>query len=157
MTSIIAQINQMQSDANKMQAAETAENGATKELDQNAFLMLMMEQLKYQDPLEPTGNTEFLAQQAQFTQVSELQKMNDAMNSLTSSLTEFATSMNANNEVVQASTMIGKEVSVTNPDDKTQTITGKVSSVNFSNGYAALEINGKEYPMSYVYKITGEE
>ena len=60
----------MQSYTNIQKAQEQAINGASKEMGQDAFLLLMMEQLKYQDPLAPVGNTEFLAQQAAFTQVS---------------------------------------------------------------------------------------
>ena len=55
--------------------AENAKNNVGRtELDQNAFLQLLMVQLQNQDPMNPTDNQEFIAQQAQFTQVTELQK-----------------------------------------------------------------------------------
>ena len=41
----------------------------SQELDGDAFLMLMLEQLKNQDPTNPMDNSEMLAQQAQFSQL----------------------------------------------------------------------------------------
>lgn len=134
------QITSMQSYTNMLQAEKTAKNGVSQELGQDAFLMLMMEQLKYQDPLEPVGNTEFLAQQASFTQVSELQKLNDALNT--------------NSQVTQACGLMGKYVSLVDPSDTTKTIEGEVSAVTFSGGSAQIMVNGKEYPLGLVMGIT---
>lgn len=138
--SIQSQITNMQSYTNIQKAQEQAINGASKEMGQDAFLLLMMEQLKYQDPLAPVGNTEFLAQQAAFTQVSELQKLNDAMS--------------VNSQVTQACSLIGKMVAMTDPNDATKFIEGEVSAVTFSGGSAQLVINGSEYPMNNLLAVT---
>ena len=45
---------------------------ANSELGQDAFLKLLVAQLKYQDPLNPADGAEFLAQTAQFTMVEKL-------------------------------------------------------------------------------------
>ena len=37
-------------------------------LDKDAFLQLLVAQMKYQDPLEPTDNTEYVAQLATFSE-----------------------------------------------------------------------------------------
>ncbi|MGB3412746.1 MAG: flagellar hook capping FlgD N-terminal domain-containing protein [Microthrixaceae bacterium] len=42
------------------------------ELDKDAFLKLLVAQLKYQDPLSPADPAEFMAQTAQFTTVEKL-------------------------------------------------------------------------------------
>ena len=39
------------------------------DLDVNDFLQLLVAQMQYQDPLEPTDNTQYIAQMATFTQV----------------------------------------------------------------------------------------
>ena len=37
--------------------------------DKDAFMQILVAQMKYQDPLEPTSNTEYISQYATFTQV----------------------------------------------------------------------------------------
>lgn len=49
------------------------------------FLTLLVAQLSNQDPLNPAEDTEYIAQLATFTQVEELQKLNEGMTSLVES------------------------------------------------------------------------
>ena len=44
-------------------------------LDINDFLALMVAQMQYQDPLEPTDNTQYIAQMATFSQVEATKSM----------------------------------------------------------------------------------
>ena len=138
-SSIQSQVTQMQSNTNIMKGQELKKTGASQELGQDAFLMLMMEQLKYQDPLAPVGNTEFLAQQAAFTQVSELQQLNDAVNS--------------SSQVTQACALMGEHVTLTDPNDSKKTISGEVTAVTFSNNSAQLVIGEKEYPLNLLIGV----
>lgn len=75
---------------------------------QDAFLTLMITQLKNQNPMEPMTNGEFLGQLAQFTSASKLDDMQQ-------SFADFATSMQSN-QALQASSMVGREVLVS--DDR---------------------------------------
>jgi flagellar basal-body rod modification protein FlgD len=52
------------------------------ELGKDAFLKLLVTQLQYQDPLDPTENEEFVAQLAQFSQVEQLTTANDSLETL---------------------------------------------------------------------------
>lgn len=123
------------------------------ELGQDAFLKLLLTELENQNPLEPMGNTEFISQQAQFTQINELQKLNDSFSSQTTQMQLLNTSTALNNQVMQASNLVGKEVTVVNPENTEETITGTVTAANFTDGNATVTINGKDYALGYVTKI----
>lgn len=74
------------------------------ELGQAEFLQLMTAQLKFQDPLKPLENSEFLGQIAQFSTVSGIQSMERSMSQLSTSL--------QSNQALQAAGLVGKGVLV---------------------------------------------
>ncbi len=59
-------------------------------LDQQDFLMLLTTQLKNQDPTKPLDSTQFVAQLAQFSQVSGVQEMNASLAALTAGMKSSA-------------------------------------------------------------------
>ncbi|HMM78343.1 MAG: flagellar hook assembly protein FlgD [Gammaproteobacteria bacterium] len=77
---------------------------ADKSLGQDAFLELMITQLKNQDPTNPMQNGEFLSQMAQFGTVSGINDLQKSFTSLASAL--------QSSQALQASTMVGREVEV---------------------------------------------
>lgn len=58
----------------------------TTELDQNAFMKLMLEQLKHQDPMSPMDNSQFIQQTSMMTMVEKLTRMTSLMEESNSSL-----------------------------------------------------------------------
>lgn len=48
-------------------------------LDKDAFLKILVTQLKYQNPLQPTNDTEFIGQMAQFSTLEQTQNTNKAI------------------------------------------------------------------------------
>ena len=50
------------------------------EMGQDQFLQLLVAQMQYQYPLEPTSNTEWVAQMATFSMVESLNNMQEAFN-----------------------------------------------------------------------------
>ncbi len=74
------------------------------ELGQQEFLDLMVAQLRNQDPFAPLENGEFIAQMAQFSQVTGLEKLQTSFDQLATSL--------QSNQALQASTMVGRTVLV---------------------------------------------
>jgi len=70
-------------------------------LDPDAFMNMLVTQLKYQDPLDPMKTNEFMSQLAQLTQVERLQNIYD-------SLTNLETTMDTGNLL----DMMGKKISV---------------------------------------------
>ena len=57
----------------------SASRGPNQELGKNEFLSLLAAQMQYQDPLEPTKDTAFVAQLAQFTSLEQLTNLNTTM------------------------------------------------------------------------------
>ena len=52
------------------------------QLGQDAFLKLLVTQLRYQDPTKPIADTEFIAQLAQFSSLEQLTTIADATSEL---------------------------------------------------------------------------
>ncbi|SDG36671.1 flagellar basal-body rod modification protein FlgD [Selenomonas sp. WCT3] len=119
------------------QAANKTDNSA---LGKDAFLQLLVTQMKYQDPLDPQDNGEYLAQLAQFSALEQMTNVSDGLKNVSDLVSNIDTSV----LVGQLSSMIGKDVqwavttTTTDADGKeTKTTTkleGKVSGVSISDG-----------------------
>lgn len=103
------------------------------DLGQDAFLQLMITQMKNQDPLSPQSNSEFVAQLAQFSSVQGLEKLNTNFNSFSSSF--------QSNQALQASSLVGRSVSVVG--DKSILNPGGIvsGSVNLPSSTSDLKVN----------------
>ncbi|MBP3826000.1 MAG: hypothetical protein ILA11_09750 [Butyrivibrio sp.] len=117
---------------------ETTNKTAPTGYDKDAFMQILVAQMKYQDPMEPTSNTEYINQYATFTQVEQLSNMANAMS------------------LSRASEMVGKTVVVsqTNSDTgKTTEVEGTVDFVTYSGNKAYLNINGTNYSIDDVSQV----
>jgi flagellar basal-body rod modification protein FlgD len=74
------------------------------ELGLDTFLKLMVTQLNNQDPMKPMENNTFLSQIAQFGSVTGLDKLNNQIQSLSTSLTS--------GQALQAGSLVGHQVLV---------------------------------------------
>ena len=120
-------------------AKETKKSGST--MDKEAFLKLLVAQMKYQDPLEPTSNTEFVSQYAQFSSLEQMQNMSATL------------------ELSRASTLVGQTVSVNTTDStgKSTTIQGVVDYVVYENNKAYVSIGGELYSLDDVYGVANQQ
>ncbi len=119
-------------------------------LDKNAFMQLLVTQLQNQDPLEPVQNEDFVAQLANFSSLEQLESLNDNVVGMT-----FLNQSNALlSQLTQGSSLIGKEVSWTDPDTGTESA-GLVRSVKIVDGVAVLNINGQNVPLATVNEVLG--
>ena len=111
-----------------LKKANTADKNG---MDKDAFLQLLVAQMQYQDPLEPTSNTEYISQYAQFSQVEQMQNMA------------------ATSELARATSLVGQEVYVktTTSKGESKLIYGKVDYVVFENGKAYLSIDESLYSL----------
>ncbi len=109
----------------------TNKTNANNDMDKDSFLQLLVAQMKYQDPLQPTSNTEYISQYAQFSQVEQMQNMSSSM------------------DLQRASTLVGQEVSIktTSASGEIKTVEGRVDYVVYENNKAYLSIGGSLYAM----------
>ena len=109
-------------------------------MDKDAFLQLLVAQMKYQDPLEPTSNTEYISQYATFSQVEQMQNMAATM------------------ELSRASSMVGKlvEVQTTDSNGEVKSIQGTVEYVTYENNKAYVSIDGNLYSADDVTAVVDE-
>jgi flagellar basal-body rod modification protein FlgD len=109
-------------------------------LGQDAFLKLMIAQLKYQDPMNPSDGAEFLAQTAQFTQVEKLNELVTAQQSLVSAQL-----------MLSASSLVGRSVTYTGADGVA--VTGVVQSAKFGGSNPTVKVGDTDVPLSSVKEV----
>jgi len=84
----------------QIQQDKQAKGGS--ELGKDAFMELMLAQMKNQDPLKPQENGDFVAQLAQFSSLEEMQNLSGTVDDVAG---QFRSS-----QALQASAMVGKSV-----------------------------------------------
>jgi len=102
-------------------------------MGKDAFLKILVEQLKNQNPAEPLKDREFIAQMAQFSSVEQMMNMSSDMTALRQSL-GFV------------SGLIGKEVAWTTVDQTGASITGSglVEAVIIKDGAQYVKVGGAD-------------
>lgn len=118
---------------------------SAKQLGQDAFLRLLIEQLKNQDPTNPVEDKEFIAQMAQFNSLEQMMQLNR----------NFATLSNNINSN-QALNLLGRKVSVeVGKDGDGQPIVrdGLVSAV-YPGETIKITVAGQDYPLAAIRKIS---
>jgi flagellar basal-body rod modification protein FlgD len=107
--------------------------------DYNAFLRLLVAQLKNQDPTKPIDSTQYMAQLAAFSNVEQAMQMNAKLDYL---MTSFALS--------QAEGLIGRTITTAD-----ESVTGTVEAVYIVSGAAVAKLdNGKEVLLGEGIKIS---
>ncbi len=108
--------------------------------DKDMFLKLLVAQMKYQDPMNPTDSSEFLSQSAQFT---ALEKM--------STTAEQVTQLVGLQMAFGASSLVGR--TVTYPMDDGTSVSGLVSSVKFTSSGPILTVDGVDVDFTDVTSV----
>ena len=118
------------SDAGGGQAKTKSTMNENKEM----FLKLLVAEMQYQDPLQPTDNSEYVKELSQFTQVETLNAVQDDV------------------EKLAANALVGKYVSITDGETG-QTIDGKVDYVYSDSGVNYVSVDGNTYKVSDITSV----
>jgi flagellar hook assembly protein FlgD len=109
------------------------------ELGKDQFLQLLVAQLANQNPLEPQGDTEFIAQLAQFTMLEQMQNLG------------------ATSTTSQSYNLIGKYVTVqaVNEDtgEKADPVFGRVDGVIKQDNVDYIIVGDKKYKLSEISSV----
>ncbi len=125
----------------------------SKELGQDDFLRIMIEQLRSQNPLEPQDNSEFFSQMVQFQSLDAMQTMTNAIRYLAEV-----------SELAQASALVGRNVTalIEGPSDpetsmpgNQEEVTGTVAKVTFAERGAVLHLeDGLQIPIAKIVAVS---
>ena len=99
-------------------------------LGKDDFLKLLVGQLKNQDPMNPSSDTDFIGQMAQFSQLEQTTNMADANAQLV-----------AQQSGARAVALLGRSVTYPDPSTGVST-TGVVEQVAWAGGLPSLTVGG---------------
>ena len=130
----------------KVVANYTSDTNTTKKgsdsVDQDAFLKILVAEMQYQDPLQPSSNTEWVSQMASFSQIEELQN-------LSSSMSEQG-----------AYALVGKRVIIAASENTTgevNYVTGIVQCIEKQSDGIYLSVNDYLYKYDQLYSVVDED
>ena len=132
-------------------SAGSAETGSTQAsaaarassmLDREAFLKLLVAQLKYQDPSKPVDASEMISQSAQLSVVDKLDQISTAL-----------IESGSTNRLALGASIIGKSVTFVGPNETT--VTQTVSAVRFVGTDMVLRAGTWDVPLGSVVSFGG--
>ncbi len=113
-------------------------------LGKDQFLQLLITQLRHQDPMSPVEDKEFIAQLAQFSSLEQMQNLNTNMSDMMLAQQKLTA-------LAQATQMIGQNVELFTKEG--ESLFGKVSGVQFKDGWPEIMVDGKLYNFAEVVAI----
>ena len=123
---------------NSSLSSATAAATGNQSLGKDAFLQLLVTQLKNQDPLSPQDNGAFVSQLAQFSSLEGINTLNDSVNNISSNY--------SSSQALQASSLVGRSI-ITQTDtalvDTSKSMTGSVA-VTAATGNVSVKITDKD-------------
>ncbi len=129
-------INNGEAANSKMQTSSLSKSVEKSKLDYDSFLQLLCAEMQYQDPLEPTTNTDYVAQLATFSQLEA-----------TLSMQNTTTTNMANN-------LVGKIVLIDSETETgTDSVEGVVDYVKYVNDTTYVSVNDKLYKLDDVKQV----
>ena len=127
--------------AAETQYGATVSSSDPRALGKHDFLKLLVAQLRYQDPLEPLNNAEFMSQVAQFSMLEEIQNLNSSFEK-----SAFV------QKLTQAASMVGMRAEVLDPVTRDR-ITSPITGLTIQGGDVYFIINEIAYRFEDLIEI----
>ena len=126
---------------NMESAMSKDQKSASSNVDKDQFMTLLVAQMKYQDPLEPTSNTEYISQYATFSELEQMQNMSKSL------------------ELTRASELVGKLVTINPTEDNglKDPLQGQVDSVTYSGNKAYITVDGRTFSAGDVSEVMSDD
>jgi len=108
------------------------------EMGKDQFLNLLVAQLRYQDPLKPAEDTQFITQLAQFSQLEFTQNSTSAISTLASNMQAFMDMQNMQAQSItnaSATPLLGKEVRMMEATFNYSGMEGREFNIFLAEGY----------------------
>lgn len=118
------------------------QSAAMEGLDRDAFLQMLVAQMRYQNPLSPVDGQEYLAQAAQFAQMERLEQLAQGQHEAV-----------AYQQILLSSSLVGKTVVGAAGIGGGPPITGVVSSVRFTDGVPTLVVGNDTIAIGDVEEV----
>lgn len=115
---------------------------AKKELDKDAFLQILVAQLRYQNPMSPMDQDQFMTQMTQITALEQIMNLNKNM--------ELLLKME---ELSLSAGLVGRQVTAVGEDGGE--VEGTVEKLIVDDNGLKLVINGTPYDYDMVKEIRG--
>lgn len=119
-----------------------AKSYGTDALGKDAFMTLLVTQMQNQDPLNPSSDTEFISQLAQFSSLEQMENLNSTLTN------QNAFSMVGKNVIINVGASSG---------NVTDTVAGYVQYVEIKDGKAYLAVNEQTYSIDDLYTVIDDD
>lgn len=120
------------------------------EISMENFLTLFVTQLQNQNPLDPTDNTEFMSQLAQFSTLEQAQQQTEYLSDISS----IGSASLQLDQISLASTFIGKTIKYSDDSDSSETLSGIVEGVKLEeDGTVSFIIGGESVSISNFIEV----
>jgi flagellar basal-body rod modification protein FlgD len=109
---------------------------------QTDFMTLLVNQLRYQNPLEPMSNSDMTAQLAQISQLQQMEKMSG-----------FSEELLQATRRAEAADLIGKQIMFT-PANSDTPVMARVDGIDLSSGSVMVIAGGQSVAMEAIVGVT---
>ena len=121
------------------------------ELGYDQFLQLLCAEMQYQDPLEPTSNTDYVAQMATFSQLEAVLSQTESIEKQTDSITNSSLAQ----QYSMANGLVGKDVIL--KLENGEYVTGTVDYIVYEEDDIYLSVADELYSISTVDTVASSE